>query len=71
MYGQHQVTSHNANANGWKGCQTLCLGCKRSNAKAGIVKERLLAWAVFKITSKTYKIIVSLVLRWLDWIFWG
>ena len=29
MYGQHHVTSHNANANGWKGCQKLCLGRKR------------------------------------------
>ena len=24
MYGQYHVTSHNANANGWKGCQKLC-----------------------------------------------
>ena len=32
------------------------------NAKAGAVKERLFAWAVFDITSKTYKIIISLVL---------
>ena len=32
------------------------------NAKAGTVKERLFPWAVFKIMSKTYKIIVSLVL---------
>ena len=32
------------------------------NAKAGTVKERLFAWAVFEITSKTYKIIISLVL---------
>ena len=28
MYSQHHVTSHNANANGWKGCQKLCLGRK-------------------------------------------
>ena len=33
-----------------------------TNAKAGTVKERLFAWAVFKITSKTYEIILSLVL---------
>ena len=32
------------------------------NAEAGTVKERLFAWAVFEITSKTYKIIISLVL---------
>ena len=29
MYGQHHVTSHNANASGWKGCQKLCLGRKQ------------------------------------------
>ena len=29
MYGQHHVTSHNANANSWKGCQKLCLDSKR------------------------------------------
>ena len=29
MFGQHHVTSHNANASGWKGCQKLCLGRKR------------------------------------------
>ena len=32
------------------------------NAKAGTVKERLFAWAVFEITSKTCEIIISLVL---------
>ena len=30
------------------------------NAKAGAVKERLFAWAVFDIKSKTYKIILVL-----------
>ena len=29
MYGQHHVTSRNANANSWKECKKLCLGCKR------------------------------------------
>ena len=29
MYGQHHVTSNNANASGWKGFQKLCLGRKR------------------------------------------
>ena len=29
MFGQHHVTSHNANASGWKGCQKLGLGRKQ------------------------------------------
>ena len=37
MYGQHHVTSRNANGNGWKGCQKLCLGCKRM-LKQGQIK---------------------------------
>ena len=29
MFGQHHVTSHNANASSWKGCQKLGLGRKQ------------------------------------------
>ena len=52
---------HSANGNGWKECKALCIGSKKKKkSEAGTLTERRFALAVFKITCKKYKIIVSL-----------